>query len=63
MDILELERQIQTLRSRPLRVVCRASNGKECCMSLRECLETGSAFLHVAADELDELLEKELCGL
>ena len=61
MDILELERQIRSLRSRPLLVVCKTSKGKECGMSLRECVETGSAFLHVAADELDELLERELC--
>ena len=31
-------------------------------MSVRDCMETGSCFLHVAADELDTILEQELGG-
>lgn len=62
MDIQELEREIHALRLRPLLVVCKTSKGKECCMSLRECVETGSAFLHVAADELDALLDRAING-
>lgn len=62
MDIQELEREIHALRLRPLLVVCKTSKGKECCMSLRECVETGSAFLHVAVDELDALLDRAING-
>ena len=62
MDIQELEREIHALRLRPLLVVCKTSKGKECCMSLRECVETCSAFLHVAADALDELLDRAING-
>ena len=31
-------------------------------MSVRECVETGGRFLHVAADDLDKLLGRELGG-
>lgn len=55
MCIDELERQISELRARPLLLVCRTPAGKEKAMSVRECIETGSCFLHVVADNLDEL--------
>lgn len=62
MDIQELEREIHALRLRPLLVVCKTSKGKESCMSLRECVETGSSFLYVAVDELDALLDRAING-
>ena len=31
-------------------------------MTARECATTGSTYIHVAADELDELLARELGG-
>ena len=62
MTIEELERRIAELRSRPLLLVCRTSRGKEQTMSLRECVKSGSTFLHIAADDLDELLSAELGG-
>lgn len=62
MTIAELEQRIAALRSRPLLLVCRTPRGKEQVMSLRECVKTGSVFLHVAADELDKLLAAELGG-
>ena len=58
----ELERQISEVRARPLLLVCRTPAGKEKTMSVRDCMETGSCFLHVAADELDTILEQELGG-
>lgn len=59
----ELERQITELRTRPLLLVCRTPTGKEKTMSVRECMETGSCFLHVAVpDDLDTILEQELGG-
>ena len=48
------------LRSHPFLLVCRAQNGKERLMSVKECAETGSTYLHVAVDELDVLLSNEL---
>lgn len=60
MTVFEIEEQIAAMRTRPLVLVCRTPKGKVCCMSVRECIETGSAFLHIAADELDEMLEQTL---
>ena len=57
MTVEELEKQVEKLRTGPLLLVCRTPAGKEKAMSIRECMETGSRFLHVAADELDNLLE------
>lgn len=31
-------------------------------MTVRECVDTGSVFVHVVADELDALLAAELGG-
>ena len=31
-------------------------------MSVRECVTTGSVYVHIVADELDELLSAELGG-
>lgn len=60
MTVLEIEKRIADIRGKPLLLVCRTPKGKVCCMSVRECLETGSSFLHIAADELDEMLEQVL---
>lgn len=62
MTVEELENHVEKLRTGPLLLVCRTPDGKEKAMSVRECMETGSRFLHVAADELDALLEQELGG-
>lgn len=60
MTIAELEGQIALLRSRPLALLCRTPKGKERVMTVRECMGTGSVFVHVVADELDALLAAEL---
>lgn len=60
MTVAELEKKIEQLRARPLLVVCRGAKGREQIMTLEECRRTGSAYLHVAADELDQLLSEEL---
>ena len=62
MTVEELENHVEKLRTGPLLLICRTPAGKEKAMSLRECMETGSRFLHVAVDELDDLLERELGG-
>lgn len=60
MTIAELEQQIAALRSRPLALLCRTPKGKERVMTVMECVDTGSVFVHVVADELDALLAAEL---
>lgn len=63
MDIDELEYRAAQLLARPLALVCRTPRGKKQVMSIRECLETDSRYIHVAVpDELDILLEQELGG-
>ncbi len=64
MTLKELESRIEKIRGRPLVLLCKAPDGQEKKMGVRECIETGSAFLHVCAgnnlDDLDELLAHEL---
>ncbi len=62
MTTAGLEQRIAELRSRPLLLVCRTPKGQEKVMTLEECRRTGSAFLHIAADDLDALLSAELGG-
>lgn len=62
MTAKELEEQIRQLRAAPLVLICRTPTGREQAMSVQECMETGSRFLHVAVDELDKLLGQELGG-
>lgn len=62
MTLVELEKSIADLRSRPLRLLCRTRRGKEKIMSLEECRRTGSSYIHVVTDDLDQLLSAELGG-
>lgn len=66
MTIKELERRINELRGRSLVLLCRTLDGDEREMSVQECIETGSTFIHVVMgndmDELDALLAYELRG-
>lgn len=62
MTIAELERQIALLHAHPLALLCRTPKGKERVMTVRECVDTGSVYIHIAADELDALLGAELGG-
>lgn len=67
MTIKELEYKINQLRARPLVLLCRTPEGAERKMSVRECMETGSTFIHVIMgndlDDLDALLAYELKGV
>lgn len=64
MTLEQLEKRIAQLRGRPLILLCRTRDGREQKMTVRECIESRSEFLHVAAgddaDALDALLEYEL---
>ena len=55
-----LVQQIAELRRRPLLIVCKTPKGKEQVMDLEECRRTGSRYIHIAADDLDQLLAAEL---
>ena len=57
-----LQERVQKLRARPLLLVCRTPKGKEQVMTLEECRRTGSVYIHIAADDLDQLLSVELGG-
>ena len=62
MTIDELLRRVEKLRSRPLMVLCKTPEGKEKVMCLEECHRTGSRYIHVAANDLDQLLSAALGG-
>ena len=58
--MMDLERRINKLRECPLLLICKTPEGQERQMTVRECIETGSAFIHVCMDDLDALLADEL---
>lgn len=62
MELHEIERDIEALKSSPLVLVCRTPQGRVKAMSLQKCVETGSSFLYVAVDELDALLDRAING-
>lgn len=62
MELHEIERDIEALKSSPLVLVCRTPQGRIKAMSLQKCVETGSSFLYVAVDELDALLDQAING-
>lgn len=67
MSIKELETMVESIRSAPLVLLCKTPDGDEKEMSIRECVETGSRFIHIVLDDeldrLDNLLDTELCDL
>lgn len=62
MTIKELESRINQLRALPSVLLCKTPKGAE-----RECMESGSTFIHVVTgndlDDLDALLSYELKGV
>ena len=62
MGIDELETKIQAIRDKPLLLLCQMPSGKMRSLTIRECWESGSRFIHVDCTELDELLGRELGG-
>ncbi len=60
MTLAELEKRIEMMRSRPLVLLCRTPGGEEREMSVKECVASGSAFIHMVMDDLDSLLAREL---
>ena len=62
MNIDEIERAVQAIRDKPLQLIGITPTGERCIMSVRECAETKSRYVHVVVDRLDELLGRELGG-
>ena len=60
MDFPKLEQRVSELRTRPLRLHCRLPNGREAVLTVADAVETGATYIHIAADDLDELLAAEL---
>lgn len=62
MDFLELEQRISELRACLLLLRCRLPNGREAVLTVADALKTGATYIHIVADDLDELLTRELGG-
>lgn len=57
---MELDKQLAILRTKPLQILCRTPAGLEEVMTVKQCQESGSAYLHIVADEVDTLLSESL---
>lgn len=62
MDFLKLEQRVSELRTRPLLLRCRLPNGREAVLTVADAVKAGATYIHIVADDLDELLAAELCG-
>ena len=62
MEIDEIERAVQVIRTRPLQMICLTKKGERRIMTVRQCVESKAKYLHIVADELDALLGVELGG-
>lgn len=60
--MVDLESQIAVMRKKPLLVLARTVKGYDRIMTVQECADTGSTYLHIVANELDELLAAALSG-
>lgn len=62
MEIDEIETKIDKIRSRPLQLLCLMPSGKMRVLTVRQCWTAKARFLHVVADDLDQLLGAEFGG-
>ena len=62
MSIDEIERAVQAIRAKPLQLIGITPTGERCIMSVRQCVKSKAKYLHIVADELDELLGAALGG-
>ena len=62
MDIDEIERAVQTIRDRPLMLLCVTRKDERRVMTIPECVESGAKYVHVVVDQLDEFLGRESGG-
>ena len=61
-DFPKLEQRVSELRTRPLLLRCRLPNGREAVLTVAEAVKAGATYVHIVADDLDELLTAELGG-
>lgn len=61
MGIDELEQRIAEIRAKPLLLICQMPSGKHS-LTIRECWESRSRFVHVNCDEIDKVLGASLGG-
>lgn len=54
------EREIEGLRQRPLLVVCKTPAGKWVKTTVGNCIRRGYWYVHIACDDLDALLDREI---
>ena len=62
MDFPKLEQHVSELRTRPLLLCCRLSNGREAVLTVADAVKAGATYVHIVADDLDEFLAAELGG-
>ena len=60
MELEELAAAVAAIRQKPLLLVCNTPGGIRAGVTLEECARNGWRYLHIDADELDELLVKAL---
>ena len=58
-DLLE---EIAQTRAKPLQIECQRPDGSRTVCSVEECSVHGWRYVHIVADELDELLDRTLNG-
>ena len=56
----DLERKIEAIRAKPLKLLCKTPRGTEEIMSVRDCVRSGSRYICIIANELDTLLDDNL---
>ena len=56
----ELEQKVAELHAKPLKVLCQKPDGKKAIMTVHDCIHTGSRYISIVEDEIDDLLAKYL---
>ena len=62
MQIPDLLEEIAQTRAKPLQIECQRPDGSHTVCSVEECSAHGWRYGHIAADDLDELLDRTLIG-
>lgn len=62
MQIPDLLEEIAQTRAKPLQIECQRPDGSHTVCSVEECIAHGWRYVHIVADELDDLLDCALNG-
>ena len=60
MELDKLLAQVEAIRRAPLQVCCRTTAGKLVVTTVEDCARQGYRYYHIVADDLDDLLDREL---